>query len=99
MVDFNLNDLAPGTLMEAVTSLDATMNGKQGPVVEVNDKTGAIIVDLPPPHGRTAMDMHRWSKVQTVNEDSEMGIALTDFYVGEQADGSSRVETQARTPK
>ena len=66
MVDrFNLKDLAPGTLMEAVTSPDANMNGMQGPVVEVNDKTGAVIVDLPLPHGRTAMDMNRWAKVQT----------------------------------
>ena len=29
------------------------------------------------------MDMNRWTKVLTVNEDSEMGCALTDFQVGE----------------
>ena len=84
MPDLNLHDLAAGTLMEVVNSLDANRNGKQGPVVEVNASTGVILVDLPPPYGRTAMDMHRWTKVLTVNEDSEMGCALTDVRVGEQ---------------
>ena len=83
MPDFNLHDLAVGTMMEAISSFDANMNGKQGPVVEVNASTGAVVVDLPSPYGRTTMDMNRWTKVMTVNEDSEMGCALTDFQVGE----------------
>ena len=71
---FNLKDLMTGTLMESVNSPQANMNGMQGPVVEVNYQTGAVMVELPPPHGRTAMVMNRWAKVQAVNEDSEKGV-------------------------
>ena len=80
---YNLNDLLIGTMMESVGSPVHEVNGRRGPVVEVNRLTGAVVVDLDEPYGRTAMDMNRWTKVQTVNEDSEMGIPETEYREGD----------------
>ena len=60
---YNLNDLLIGTMMESFGSLTREVNGRRGPVVEINYNTGAVVVDLEHPYGRTAMDVHRWTKV------------------------------------